>query len=114
GAAHSPFRVAVVDADLGGADGFVLAEAMARPGGPPVVVMLTAVDHNDGAQRCRQLGVPYVTKPVKPSQLADAIRTALKVRVSGEPPPRSAPTPSRRPLRPLRILVAEDSPVNRT
>jgi signal transduction histidine kinase/CheY-like chemotaxis protein/HPt (histidine-containing phosphotransfer) domain-containing protein len=114
GAAESPFRVAVVDAELGGIDGFGFAEATVKAGGPPVVMLLTAVDHNDGVQRCRRLGAPYVTKPVKPSQLADAIRAALKVRAPGETSPRSAPQPSRRSVRKLRVLVAEDSPVNRT
>jgi len=112
-AGASPFRVLIIDAELGDADGFQLAETLAKESGPPLVMMLTTADQNDGAQRCRQLGVPYVTKPIKPSLLADAVRTALKVRSAGEPPPQSMPLSSQRLTRPLRVLVAEDSPVNR-
>ncbi len=110
----STFRALVIDADLGGGvDGFPLAESALRSG-TPVVMMLTAVDHNDDAQRARRMGAPYVTKPIKPSQLADAIRAALKVRAPGDTAPRSLPQPRQRPLRSLKVLVAEDSPVNRT
>jgi two-component system sensor histidine kinase/response regulator len=114
-ATTSPFRVALIDAELGDDDGFRIAEMLAKESGPPLVMMLTTTDQNEGAQRCRQLGVPYVTKPIKPSLLADAVRAALKVRAAGDPAaPQSLPLSSQRSTRPLRVLVAEDSPVNRT
>jgi two-component system sensor histidine kinase/response regulator len=63
--------------------------------------------------RCRQLGIAvYLTKPIAPAELLDAIRAIL-----GAPAldaMRSAPAaqPARRDGRRLQILLAEDSVVN--
>jgi CheY-like chemotaxis protein len=58
------------------------------------------------------LGASVVTKPAKQSELWDAIITALHVPVLHEARPSAARKRSRAPRQPLRILLAEDNPVN--
>src|SRR5262249_30153002 len=66
----------------------------------------------DDAVRCRQLGIAtYLTKPVKQSELLDAILTARHAVAPDEdhhPAPAAIPAG----LRPLRVLLAEDNLVN--
>jgi signal transduction histidine kinase/CheY-like chemotaxis protein len=112
-----PFPLVLVDAQMPQADGFYLAERISRQDFPEtsVVVMLTATDAHRGAARCRELGVcAYVAKPVKESELLKAVKTALGCNhsavekrsvVAGRPGTTG---------RQLRILVAEDNPVNQT
>ena len=77
--------------------------------------MLTSLGHGDGdVARCRRLGIDaYLTKPVKHSDLLDALATRVR-RVDPAPRQcRARPPLAKRPRRALRILVAEDNPVNR-
>ncbi len=76
-------------------------------------MMLTSGDRPDDVARCQRLGIAaYLMKPVKQSELFDAIVAAVA--------PSEIPSP-REPVsfaaaaddtRPLRILLAEDSLVN--
>ena len=112
-AAGAPFRLVLVDAHMPGMDGFALVESLRRRPGiaAPTVMMLTSTDLQADAARCRSLGVAaYLTKPVRQSELFDAIMVAL-----GEAPPRPTRATGRArrsSRRPLRILLAEDNPVN--
>ena len=75
--------------------------------------MLTSAVRPDDASRCRRLGIAtHVTKPIKQSDLLDAI-VSLFARHGSEPEVASA-MPADPPARPLRILLAEDNHVNRT
>ncbi len=74
------------------------------------VVMLTSGDHHLDSQRCRDLQVAaHLFKPIKPNDLGPVLVRALGLR--------QAPTPVEADpevaLPPLRILIAEDSLVNR-
>jgi CheY-like chemotaxis protein/HPt (histidine-containing phosphotransfer) domain-containing protein len=117
-AAHrrrQPFAVAIVDGQMPRMDGFALAKKVKddRRFRSTAVVMLTSAARADDVARCRQLGIPmHVTKPVKQSDLLDAIVSLLGEggRHSGPEEPVVAARPRRR----LDILVAEDNPVNRT
>jgi CheY-like chemotaxis protein len=74
--------------------------------------MLTSGDHPEDLNRCQDLEIAaFLIKPVKQSELFEAILTALGVCPIGEPvkPVPEAPSPHRPPLK---ILLAEDSVVN--
>jgi two-component system sensor histidine kinase/response regulator len=75
-------------------------------------MMLTSGDGPGDVARCKQVGgAAHLMKPIKQSELFDAIVAAL-----GMAPPPSvaevAATPAPAGMRPLRILLAEDSLVN--
>ncbi|HEY2826029.1 MAG TPA: response regulator, partial [Pirellulales bacterium] len=74
---------------------------------------LTALRRPDDAERCRQLGVAaYLSKPIKPSELLDAMMAAMGPLVETEEPAPAAVAENTAPERSLRVLLAEDSPVN--
>ena len=87
-ATGSPFSLVLLDARLPDIDGFTLIDAIRRnPRLAETTLMLLTSDgqRGDGA-RCRQLGVAaYLTKPIRPSELLDAILDALgKKSLQGE------------------------------
>src|SRR5690606_20369175 len=75
------------------------------------LVMLSSSDHRDDAARRRDLKMDgFLIKPVKPSELLQAITAAL-LPSEGEPQevvPAEPPTGTK----PLRILLVEDNLVN--
>ena len=107
----TPHAVALIDAQMPGIDGFDLVEKV-RQVDPQakLVMMLPAGDRVGDISRCERLGIlTYVLKPVKPSELHDAVAAALVGTTSELPigqPDRQTPP------RPLRVLLAEDSLVN--
>jgi signal transduction histidine kinase/CheY-like chemotaxis protein len=114
GEADQPYQLVITDTHMPHTDGFMLAEQLQQDAaiGSPIIMMLTSEDRPDDAARCRRLGIAaHVLKPVKPSELLEAIELALgsaagKVRLVVPPERQSHRTPR------LRILVAEDSLVN--
>jgi CheY-like chemotaxis protein len=111
----SPFRLALLDAQLPGVDGFVLAEKARRIPGfwAPIMMMLPHAEVGCDATRCRELGiVDYCTKPVRESDLVKAMAKALETSVAGHISPKisdSCPGLGRE----LRILLAESNEVSR-
>jgi PAS domain S-box-containing protein len=110
------FELAIIDARMPEMDGFALVEELNRREDlyQPTVIMLTSAGKVGDGARCRELGVSgYLMKPAKKSDLWDAIMIAL-----GNPPndgkERELITQHslRENRRSLRVLVAEDSPVN--
>jgi signal transduction histidine kinase/DNA-binding response OmpR family regulator len=114
-AAGPGFRLAIIDGHMPGMDGFELAKRIkADPQLSNVMIMmLTSAGQSGDAARCRRLGlVAHLIKPVRKSEFLSAILASL-----GQPSAHSAPDlVTRHSLRPtsgkLRILVAEDNPVN--
>ena len=102
-------------------DGFTLARRIKespRLHGAMVMMLSSAAQPGDRV-RCRELGVAsYVTKPITQSELLNAILTVLTIapRPRREPSRRRLRRLSRRPrlrrARRLRVLLAEDHPVN--
>ncbi|MGH7556150.1 MAG: response regulator, partial [Longimicrobiales bacterium] len=107
-----PFDLVLLDAMMPGMDGFELAREIGRDPhlAAATLMMLSSSASADDAKRCRLLGIAaQLTKPVKQSELFDAIVTA----VAGDVPHLAADgVVSAASKRPLRILVAEDHPVN--
>jgi two-component system, sensor histidine kinase and response regulator len=111
-----PFPLVITDVHMPGMDGFELAARVKRDRSTraSVLMMLTSGGQPGDAARCRELGIDaYLTKPVSQSDLHKAI-TRLLSRTPEEPVPAAQPAPPPLPESPraLRVLVAEDNPVN--
>ncbi len=111
--AGEPFALVLLDAMMPDVDGFTLAEQIKqRPDlAGPVLLMLSSAGRAEDAARCRQVGVAtYLMKPVKQSELLDAILMA-RHEAAGDAPRRAA-RPAPADPRHLRVLLAEDNLVN--
>jgi PAS domain S-box-containing protein len=110
------FELAIIDARMPGMDGFALVEEInsRQDLHHPTMIMLTSAGRVGDGARCRQLGISgYLMKPAKKSDLWDAIMIALGNPL-GEGKERELITQHslRENRRSLKVLVAEDSPVN--
>jgi CheY-like chemotaxis protein len=117
-----PIRVAVIDVHMPEVDGFALAEQIRCDAGLsrlPIVFLISAIADTD-IERCEQVpGTARLMKPVKRSELIDALLGALErsgaiasaparnAHVEAGEPAVAAPLPK------LRILLVEDSAANR-
>jgi CheY-like chemotaxis protein/HPt (histidine-containing phosphotransfer) domain-containing protein len=114
----APFALVLLDAMMPEMDGFTLAEQILQQPelAGATLMMLSSADRHRDAVRCRELGfAAYLTKPIKQSELQNTILTSLgaapRETELASATRREMVTPS---LRPLRILVVEDSLVNQT
>jgi CheY-like chemotaxis protein len=115
--AGKPYDIVLLSARLSGTGGFQIAEALAgimtRP--QQIIMLLPTNGRSGDIARCHDLGLGgYVFKPVQQKDLLPAIRAALEEKPSvGMAPGQSYDiAPEVAPA--LRILLAEDSPDNRT
>ena len=113
-----PYGLILTDMHMPKMDGFTLIERIRqRPElSTATIMMLTSAGHRGDAERCRELGVAaYLMKPVRQSELREAIARALGAREQNGAIPlitRYSLGDARDPDTILRILVAEDNPVN--
>ncbi len=110
-----PFRLVLTDALMPDVDGFTLAADIAQDARLAGVRVMLLTSAGVGRQRGASSTPPFaatLTKPVKQSELLDAIVTAFAARVTVET---AAPDPTRvkqSGRRSLRVLVAEDNATN--
>jgi CheY-like chemotaxis protein/HPt (histidine-containing phosphotransfer) domain-containing protein len=114
--AGAPFSLMLLDATMPEMDGFTFLELLHDHPAlvKATIVLLNAGGRRGDATRCRELGVAgYLIKPIKPSELLDAMETAISTapRPTG-PSPRVARLAASPQQGLLRILVAEDNVVN--
>jgi len=115
-AAGESFAMAIIDARMPEMDGFSLVRNIREREGIPnlTTIMLTSAGKIGDGARCRELGVSgYLMKPVKKSDLWDAIMIALGRPINdGGRQGLITRHYLREHRRSLRVLVAEDSRVN--
>jgi CheY-like chemotaxis protein len=117
--AGEPFSLVLTDVHLPDGDGFSLVEKINRqPSLAEATIMIFAPGHKlIEAARCRDLGVvAYITKPIRGHELREALKAArLKaLHGAGDIPisVRSEAAADKRTVRALRVLLAEDNPIN--
>jgi two-component system sensor histidine kinase/response regulator len=109
--AGQPHQVVLTDVHMPGTDGFQLTERIKSVPNlaGTVILMLTSGDGPGDIERCEKVGgAAHLTKPIKQSELFDAIVRVLGIAQHAELVPGDA-APAAPGIRPLRILLAEDS-----
>jgi two-component system, sensor histidine kinase and response regulator len=113
---RTPYDIAILDVQMPDMDGFQLAtavrgeKALRRTN----LLMLTSAGQRGDGERCRELGIRgYLTKPISRADLLEALGTVL----AGSPEEAGTPDVVTRHTiaesrTSLRVLLAEDNPVN--
>ncbi|TFB44554.1 PAS domain S-box protein [Pseudomonas sp. F01002] len=112
------YDVVLMDWRMSDMDGLSAAQLIHQQGNgvpPPMIIMITAYGREVLADASEMGDAPFVgflTKPVTPKQLADAVQRALNGKGLAQPlPSKSTGRPQR--LAGLRLLVVEDNMLNR-
>jgi signal transduction histidine kinase/CheY-like chemotaxis protein len=109
------FSAILIDCEMPGGDGFSLVEAIRkRPEfGDTPLLMLTSPGKAPHVARCRELNLAFLAKPVNERDFVEAVFRSHGH--SGQPTSPGRSTAAGAPAgteSPLRILLAEDNPVN--
>ena len=111
------FALVLLDVHMPDMDGFAVAEQIRnnyKQQGIKVILLTSASRPTDVA-RCRELGISdYLSKPIKQSELFDAIVTAMAEHGRKRERCENASAFLQASERSLRVLLAEDNPVNQT
>jgi two-component system sensor histidine kinase/response regulator len=112
--AGRPYRLVLLDFQMPHIDGFELGRRIREdPNNSDLqIIMLTSVGMKGDSERCKDIGIGgYLVKPVKQSELLDGIMLAMD-----RPQVKEGFVITRHTIqearRRLRVLVAEDNPVN--
>jgi CheY-like chemotaxis protein len=114
-----PFRLVLTDMQMPAMDGFMLSERIKLDSSlsSTTIIMLTSAGQRGDAARCREAGIKvYLSKPIKQSDLRDAVIAGLEIcRKKEEEAPVLVTRHSLRETRHIyRVLLAEDNPMNQT
>jgi two-component system sensor histidine kinase/response regulator len=112
-----PYGLILTDLHMPDMDGFTFIEqTLLRSESSPVsIMMLSSAARPNDLTRCRELGVSrYLLKPVRESELREAVMAVFSRDLASITPPllQIAEQTPPVPIASLRILVAEDNPVN--
>jgi two-component system, sensor histidine kinase and response regulator len=114
-AGGKPFQLLVTDLQMPEIDGVTLVSELRQDpdlAGLPAI-MLTSGDNTGDSARCRELGIgARLLKPIKQSELFDAVVSVLGITAPEDAGLESPELIAEVPLEPLKILLAEDSLVN--
>ncbi len=111
----TPFRLVLLDGHMPGMDGFEVAARIKHEPSmkSATVILMTSAGLGEDASRAKTVGAAAaLTKPVKQSELWDAIVNALHLPVANRSSASVTTRRKRVARQALRILVAEDNPVN--
>jgi signal transduction histidine kinase/CheY-like chemotaxis protein len=117
-AAGSPFNLILTDMHMPKMDGFGLVERLREKSGmcSSTIMMLTSGGQRGDAQRCGELGIAaYLLKPIRQSELREAVARVLSAHESKEVTPvitRYSLREMTQDEKSLKILLAEDNHVN--
>lgn len=114
-AVGSPFRLVLIDDAMPEMDGLELARRIRSGGSCPsdVLMMGTAGRQCSHLDICRQFGIRgYLLKPIRKSKLIAAVTSALGLAPANVSEAKLEETETQNWSRSLRILVAEDNPIN--
>ena len=103
------FDAAILDLHMPGTDGVELAAALRREGADGVpMILLSSLGERDRRLEGAEFSA-MLTRPIKPSALYDALASSMAVRRADI---RRVEPNERPPSQTLRILLAEDNPIN--
>jgi CheY-like chemotaxis protein/HPt (histidine-containing phosphotransfer) domain-containing protein len=111
------FDLVLLDVHMPDMDGFAVVEQIRNSYKQQglKVILLTSASRPSDAARCRELGISdYLSKPIKQSELFDAIVTTMAEHGRKRERHESASAFIQAPECSLRVLLAEDNPVNQT
>jgi CheY-like chemotaxis protein len=111
------FALVLLDVHMPDMDGFAVAEQIRNSYKQQgiKVILLTSASRPSDVARCRELGISdYLSKPIKQSELFDAIVTTMAEHGRNRERYESASAFIQASERSLRVLLAEDNPVNQT
>ena len=114
---NQPFPLVIMDVHMPHMDGFMVAENIKNDKNlrDTIIMMLTSAGQRGDAARCKELGISaYLSKPIKQSDLFDAIVTVLEGQPQNKHIENSLITRHtiRITKKKLKILLAEDNLVN--
>jgi len=115
--AGNPYRVMLVDGSMPDMNGFQFVSSISQQGDmmAVVIMMFSAAEQAEYSPRCRDLEITeMLVKPLSPAELLRSVRRLMNRKAESLVQQQLAAFPmAQRSRTGLRVLVAEDNPVNR-